>query len=38
MLENNLDLPPVSDERNEFVGLERMMKIFDELINVVLKK
>jgi CBS domain-containing protein len=38
MLENNLDLLPVSDEKNKFVGLIRMMEIFDELINVVLKK
>ena len=38
MLENNLDLLPVSDEKNRFVGLVRMMEIFDELINDALKK
>lgn len=38
MLENNLDLLPVSDGNNKFVGLVRIMEIFDELINFVLKK
>jgi len=38
MLENNLDLLPVSDEKNKFIGLVRMMETFDELINIVLKK
>ena len=38
MIENNLDLLPVSSEKNKFVGLVRMMETFDELINVVLKK
>ena len=38
MIENNLELLPVSSEKNKFVGLVRMMEIFDELINVVLKK
>ena len=38
MVENNLELLPVSSEKNKFVGLVRMMEIFDELIDVVLKK
>jgi len=38
MIENNLELLPVSDEKNKFVGLVRMMETFDELIDVVLKK
>ncbi len=38
MTENKLDLLPVLDEEKKFVGLVRMMEIFDELIDVVLKK
>ena len=38
MIENKLDLLPVFDEKKEFVGLVRMMEIFDELIDVVLEK
>jgi len=38
MIENKLDLLPVFDEKRKFVGLVRMMEIFDELLDVVLKK
>ena len=38
MIENKLDLLPVFDEKKKFVGLVRMMEIFDELLDVVLKK
>lgn len=38
IIENNLDLLPVSDEKNKFVGLVRIMEIFDDLISVVIKK
>ena len=38
MIENKLDLLPVSSEKNKFVGLVRMMETFDELVNVVLRK
>lgn len=38
MIENNLELLPVSSEKNKFVGLVRMMETFDELIDAVLKK
>ncbi len=38
MTENKLDLLPVLDEQKNFVGLVRMMEIFDELIDVVLKR
>lgn len=38
MLENKLDLLPVSNEKRQFAGLVRMMETFDELMNVVLNK
>ena len=38
MFENKADLLPVFNEKKEFVGLVRMMEIFDELLDVVLKK
>ena len=38
MIENKLELLPVFNERKEFVGLVRRMEIFDELLDVVLKK
>jgi CBS domain-containing protein len=38
MLENKLELLPVSDGKKRFFGLVRMMEIFDELVSVVIKK
>lgn len=35
MIENKLDLLPVSDGKKRFIGLVRMMEIFDELMNVI---
>jgi CBS domain-containing protein len=38
MIHHNLVLLPVLEEKKKFVGLVRMMEIFDELANVILRE
>lgn len=38
MIQNDLELLPVIDDKKHFVGLVRMIEVFDELSNVILKE